>query len=145
MKSKMISILPIVWFILSVFFSGIKTYVIHYDGSKSFYYSTNEYLQLCITVLSIVIICTFALYCGYLKKYMILIYFISFCLLFKIIIFVTELIFSDFSNLLYTIYFSPICAIYENLDIFSYVFYEVLFILSFFIGYALKKLKHKSE
>lgn len=145
MKSRMISLLPIVWFLLCIFFSGIKSFVIQYDGSKAFYYSADEHLQLCITVLSIVIICGFAMYCGCLKKLFDFVIFIALYLFFKIMIFIMELISSDFSNLLYTIYFSPICAIYENLDIFSYIFYEVLFIISFLIGYVLKKPKLRNE
>lgn len=147
MKSKkhLFGFLPFIWFIVCTFLSEIKSDIIYYDGTKYFFYNADNYIKSCITIVTIIIICALAIYNGYLKNRFNALIFIAFLLFFKIVIFVSQFINPTFSDLLYCVYFSPICSINEHLDIFSYLFYELVFLIPFMSAYFIKNIQKNKQ
>lgn len=134
-----LDILLVIYVIACPFILQIKKSGIEYTTSVYFSFDASNKAKILLCVLSIVLILLYGIICGLNKSFFRSILFLVIGIVLKGSIFIFDFIVPEISEFLWAIYCAPIAYIYQELDVFVFVFYDILFFIAFAIGLFISK------
>lgn len=132
-------VLVCIYVIACPFIMQIRKSGIEYTTSVYFNFNASNKTKILFCVLSIVLILMYGIVCGLNKSINRFIIFLVVSIVLKISIFIFDFIVPEISELLWAIYCAPIAYIHQELDIFVFMFYDILFFIAFAIGLFISK------
>lgn len=121
------------------FIMQISKETVQYGNYDYYYFKAADQTQIVVTMLSIAFLLLYGFVFGVNKKLNRIPIFIGVCLILKISVFLSDIISPSVSELIWAVYSAPVYWVSEKIDIFMFVYYEVLFAVAFALGFLAKK------
>lgn len=136
-----------IYVIACPFIMQIRKSETEYSTSVYFNFDAALKTKILFCVLSIALILVYGFVSGLNKRFNRFILFLVVGIALKVSIFIFDFIVPEISEFLWAIYCAPIAYIHQELDIFVFVFYDILFFAAFAIGLFISKnnKKHPAE
>lgn len=138
-KFLILDIFSVLYALACPFILQISKESAQYGNYVYYCFKATDRTQIAVTILSIVFLLLYGLFCGLNKKFNRIAILIGICLILKISVFISDIISPSVSELIWTVYRAPVYWISEQIDIFIFVFYEAIFAVAFLLGILAKK------
>lgn len=140
-----LDIFVVIYVIICPFIMQIRKSIIEYTSLVYFTFNASSKTKICLCVLSITLILLYGMLCGLNKSFKRLIIFLVACIMLKVCILIFDFIVPEISEFLWAVYCAPIAYIYQGLDVFGFVFYDMLFLIAFASGLFISRKTTKTN
>lgn len=140
-----LDVFVVIYVSICPFIMQIRKSIIEYTSLVYFTFDASSKTKICLCVLSITLILLYGMMCGVNKSFKRLIIFLVACIMLKVCILIFDFIVPEISEFLWAVYCSPIAYIYQGLDVFVFVFYDILFLMAFASGLFISRKATKTN
>lgn len=140
-----LDVFVVIYVSICPFIMQIRKSIIEYTSLVYFTFDASSKTKICLCVLSITLILLYGMMCGVNKSFKRLIIFLVACIMLKVCILIFDFIVPEISEFLWAVYCAPIAYIYQGLDVFVFVFYDILFLMAFASGLFISRKATKTN